>query len=234
MVADDSLARCIRCVKSDMTDKISDNTGGGWGGDAYPMEEPEATDNRQQLQRDFMMEPWAPPETYRWAMTGTHISVGDMEHDIHFMLMGHSNWDGPHAWGTVEVSHRWDNLWHVDGGNLSLGMIEKRIRRYAKDQGWGKTTITDKSGVPMEATKVSSFPGTPEGAFPDGDWHHDDLFGEYSGAPYYGLSDDHSNDEVPGGMPMVCSECAEPFPNYATWRAHIEHEHINPDRKSVV
>ena len=116
---------------------VADNTGGGWGGDAYPMETAEATEDRNNLQRDFLMQPWAPPVTYQWALNGTHISVGEDTHDVHFALMGVNDYDGPHAWGTVEVSNRWESLWHIDGGNLGLKQIDKRIRRYVKDQQWG-------------------------------------------------------------------------------------------------
>ncbi len=62
---DGSLARCSPYIKSDMTQKISDNTGGGWAGDAYPQEEPEAEQASQDYARDYMMEPWAPPKVYK-------------------------------------------------------------------------------------------------------------------------------------------------------------------------
>src|SRR4051812_48935003 len=131
--------------------RTSDSGGAGqWGSDAYPAEEPQATADREQeqnaykpLPRDYSAQPEEiAPKEFKWSMTGSHISVSDSHgHDELFDAMNHSDSTRPHAWGTVQVSYRWEALWQIEASNMSLAMVDKRLRKYSKDQGWQHVSI---------------------------------------------------------------------------------------------
>lgn len=170
-----------------------------------------------------------PAKSYNWTMTGTHISVSDQyEHPDLFWGMNHDDFALPHAWGTVDVSYRWETVWHLEGSNMAPHLVEQRLRKYAKEQGWKMVAMLNADGMPMESVKVASEPGSGWQTVPK-DWYPDDFHGDYSGADYYGESDP-PDEEIPKG-PMRCSECDEVFPDYDSWRVHVDREHLNPQRE---
>ena len=225
-----------------MTDlrKQSDSGGAGnWAGDAYPAEQPQAENDAEQehdaympLRADYTAEgESAIPKEYNWSLTGTHISVSDsFQHNDLFDAMNHSDNSRPHAWGTVQVSYNWEAVWEISGSNMSLGMVESRLRKYSKDQGWQHVNIIDHEGMPMGNMKVAADPGVGDGNYPDKIWKVRDWPADLAqDVPSY-MFKDHADEEVPRG-PIPCSECGQVLPTFAEWRKHVDQYHLNPNKE---
>src|SRR5690348_3630010 len=128
-----------------MVEKIADYG----SGDAYPGEEPQAVSDREQLRHDYSVDTvQQPPEEYNWSMSGTHVSVSDDDHGTQFGAMAWTDFNRPFAYGKVELHYRWTAVWHVNYTNMSIPLVERRLKRYSRDQGWDWGGITDSRGEP--------------------------------------------------------------------------------------
>lgn len=220
-------------------------------GDAYAGDTPQANADREQFQDSFKPEqdwepdytvaPERPADEYNWALSGTHVSVSNDEHDYQFSAMGWSDLSRPHAYGKVELHYRWEVWWHVYYTNMSLHMVESRLRRYTRDQGWDWGGILDEEGVPMEsrALKQASVEGIGEINPGLKDWKNNEWAGmemfdnpaeHQTDTPFYGFSDSDDGDMSPDDA-RTCDECGAPMLNYDDWRKHVLRFHVNPDRK---
>ncbi len=220
-------------------------------GDAYIGDTPQANSDREQFQDSFKPEqdwkpdytvaPERPADEYNWALSGTHVSVSNDEHDYQFSAMGWNDLSRPHAYGKVELHYKWEVWWHVYYTNMSLHMVESRLRRYTRDQGWDWGGILDEEGVPMEsrALKQASVEGIGEINPGLKDWKNNEWAGmemfdnpaeHQTDTPFYGFSDSDDGDMSPDDA-RTCDECGAPMLNYDDWRKHVLRFHVNPDRK---
>src|SRR5882672_4915928 len=171
------------------------------GADPYPGETPQAESNREQLKRDYTTAPESDPEEYNWAMTPTHVSVSGDHHADLFGAMQHHDLDNkPHAYGTLTLCYNWEAVFTVDASNMSLHLVEKKLKRYCSDQGWQYKGIIDDSGMPLESPilKQGSVPGIGEINPGVKDWRINEWSGtgQYdnpgtpqSETPFYGFDD---------------------------------------------
>lgn len=210
-------------------------------GDAYPGSAPQAaSDHEQGLPRpDYSVAPARPADEYNFSMSGTHVSVSNDQHGDQFDAMGWNDLARPHAYGKVELHYRWTVYWHVYYTNMSLHLVEKRLKRYTRDQGWDWGGILDDEGVPAQSRslKSASVPGIGEINPGVKDWKNDDFAGmetfdnpgdKQTDTPYYGLTD--PVEDMPMTDPRTCSDCGAPMLNYDDWRTHVLRYHVNPDR----
>lgn len=203
-------------------------------GDAYPAEEPQAEYDRERLKRDYTdtstTEDVAPVE-YNWSMNSAFISVHpEAEHSELFDLMNHDDFDKPYAYGKLYIYHNWEATWEIQFSNMAFHLVEKRLKKYAKNKDWKMTGIMDSEGDIM---KSSSYPGIGEINPGVKDWHNKEWGGtqqwdQNSQVDYYGLSD--YTDETNPNDPSVCPECDEILPNYDAFRKHQLNEHVNPKK----
>lgn len=213
-----------------MTDKTSDIA----GADAYPGQEPQATADRE-LRRDWMTSPEdREPDEYHWALTGHLLSVRDEEPSELFREMGYHDFSRPYAYGTVTVHFNWNAVFQITYSNMALHLVEKRLKRFARDHGWQYEGIVDEDGMPHEgeAIKVSTALGEDSNGIKDWkgkEWGGTDLFDQIDQVDYYGFKD--YPDETNPNDPRACSDCGELLPDYNAWRTHVLREHVNPDRR---
>ena len=219
-----------------MLKRLSDLLGGS---DAYPAEEPQTANDLEQTRAeprpDYTVAPEAPPTEYRWSMTGTHMSVSEEDHEVMFAGMEHSDFTRPYAYGTLTLYYRWDAVWTLTYSNMAIKEVEKRIKKYTRDQGWHYAGLLDEEGQPM--AKSASVPGIGEINPGLKNWHRDewgDMQTNDNVDPdhqvnYYGEQDEP--DDTPMTSPRACSECGKLCMDYKDWREHVLNEHMNPDRK---
>lgn len=220
-------------------------------GDAYPGSEPQNVSDREQeaasfsmpdtgYREDYTVAPPPMPEEYNWAMSGTHVSVSNDLHGDLFQAMGWTDLNRPHAYGKCELHAQWSVYWTVDYTNMSLHMVEKRLKRYTKDQGWNWGGLLDAEGYPQtsRSLKQTSVPGIGEINPGVKDWKNKEWagMGQYdnpgvpqSDTPFYGLQD--PVEDKPMDDPRTCSECGAPCLDYNDWREHTLRYHVNKDRK---
>lgn len=213
-------------------------------GDAYIGDTPQANADREQEQAaykpDYTVAPERPADEYNWAMSGTHVSVSNDEWADLFSAMAWNDQSRPHAYGKVELHYRWTVYWHVHYTNMNFGILEKRLKRYTRDQGWDWGGILDEEGVPVDyrSLKSASVPGIGEINPGLKDWKNNEWAGmqefdnpaeHQTDTPFYGFSDPEE-DKNPAD-PRTCSECGELMLNYDDWRKHVLREHVNPERK---
>lgn len=226
-----------------MTKKTADLLGPS----AYPGSTPQAESDRAQeqhsyddsLRPDYTVDTTTrPDEVYNWSMSGTHVSVSNDDHGVQFGAMAWTDFNRPYAYGTVELHYMWTARWTVVYTNMSVPMVEKRLKRYSKDQGWEWGGIQDYRGEPLDSLRTSSAPGIGEINPGVKDWKNKEWSGmetfdnpgdQQSDTPFYGFQD--YDEDVPSDLPRTCSECGEPCLDYDDWRKHVLRKHLNPDRK---
>src|SRR3954469_1211754 len=137
-----------------MIDKQSDLM----GADAYPGESPQRQDERSELRRDYTDSSPQQPKTYMWATNGVHISLSDTySHDHLLGLMNHGgDFSKPYAMGTVEVASAWKSLWSIGESNIAPHRLEKRLKKYCRDQGWQFQGLVDHQFQPLEGFKMTA------------------------------------------------------------------------------
>lgn len=226
-------------------DKVADLL----GPTPYPGETPQAEADSQQensamsmpdVRPDYSVAPTRPADEYQWSMSGTHVAVSNDDHGAQFQAMQWNDFDRPHAYGKVELHYRWQVYWHVYYTNMSLPLVERRLKRYTKDQGWEWGGMLDEEGMPIQlrAIRESSVPGIGEINPGLMNWHRDEWNDmetfdspapESNETPYYGIQDYQETNKP--DSPRTCSECGALLLNYDDWRKHILRDHLNPDRK---
>lgn len=206
----------------------------------YTGEDPQVESDAEQVKRDYTMAPGRDPDEYFFAMTPTHVSVSPLEHGEQFGGMGYTDFSKPHAYGRLILHYRWDAEWHVEYTNMSMHLIEQKLKRYTKDQGWNWKGMMDEEGMPMDykSIKTSAAPGIGEINPGLKNWKRDEWAGmgmwdnpaeHQTDTPFYGLQD--PEEDFPMTQPRTCSECGELMLNYDEWRKHILREHVNKDRR---
>jgi len=210
------------------------------GSDAYPGEEPQAAAEAAQIRQDYSVAPLdRPADEYNWAMSGTHVSVSNDHHVDQFKAMGWNDGSRPHAFGELELHFRWTAFWSIKHSNISLHLVEKRLKRYTKDQGWDWGGLLDQEGMPYGSTALKQASVEGIGEINPGllnykldEWSGTDQFDNpgypQSPKPFY-MND--PDDEMPMTAPRTCSDCGAACINYDDWRKHTLRFHINPDRK---
>lgn len=218
---------------------MSEKTADFAGPTAYPGETPQAESDRDQLHHDYSVGVEnRPPETFNWAMSGTHVSVSNDDHGVQFDGMAWTDYNRPYAYGIVELHFTWNAMWTIVYTNISIPMVEQRLKRYSKDQGWEWAGIQDHRGQALDSRKAS-VPGIGEINPGLKDWKNNEWSGmetfdnpgdKQSDSPYYGFQDPEPSD-IPSDSPRTCSECGELCLNYDDWRKHTLRNHVNPERK---
>jgi len=210
------------------------------GADPYPAQEPQAAAEAAQIRKDYTVAPLdRPADTFNWSMSGTHVSVSNDHHVDQFSAMGWNDEGRPHAFGELELHFRWTAFWTVKHSSMSIHLVEKRLKRYTKDQGWDWGGILDGEGAPYasQALKQAAAPGIGEVNPGLKDWRHKEWSGTdsfdnpvmpQSDKPFY-MND--PDDEVPMTQPRTCSDCGAQCLDYDDWRKHTLRFHVNPDRK---
>jgi len=203
------------------------------GPSPYTGEQPETQQRNESLRRDYTVAPEQPPKEYSWAMTPTHVLVGTDNPQELLESIGGST--GPHAYGVLNLYYNWDALWEIQYSNIDLRAVEKRLKKYTKDQYWNWEDVVNSEGDSF--SRKASVPGIGEINPGVKDWRNKEWSGtdmydnpghEISDKPFYGLSD--YVEERPMSDPRVCSECGFLALDYDDWRKHVVTEHINPER----
>lgn len=120
-------------------------------GDAFPAQEPQA-----ELDRDYSVMPEPEGTEYYWVLTGTHIFVSEETRTEDYPLDKHLNKSLPYALGKVKVIARWTAYWMIQESNMATHMVEKRLRRYCKQQGWKFAGLSHDDGQLSEGIKTVS------------------------------------------------------------------------------
>lgn len=203
-------------------------------------EQEKASEQMPDLKLDYTVAPTRPADEYNWSMSGTHVVVSNDYHGDQFLALQWNDFNRPHAYGKLELHYHWTAYWHVFYTNMSLPIVERRLKRYSKDQGWEFGGLLDEDGMPIQNTSIkqSSVPGIGEinpglKDWKNNEWAGTDMFdnpGDHqSDTPFYGLQD--YDEDVPQGSPRTCSDCGALCFNYNDWREHVLREHVNQDRK---
>lgn len=187
---------------------------------------------------DYTVAPDRPAEEFNWSMSGTHVQVSEDDHNAQFQALEWNNFDRPHAYGKLELFYNWTANWHVYYTNMSHPLVEKRLRKYTRDQGWDWGGLLDEEGMPptLRSLRQASVPGIGEINPGLKNWHRDEWSGmEMYDNPvdpevdYYGEQD--YPDEASSAGVYTCSECGAPCSDHNDLRLHIMREHVNPTRK---
>jgi len=214
----------------------------------YPGSTPEAQDSQALDQKsmqmddvrpDYTVAPDRPPEEFNWSMSGTHVMVSDDQHGEQFLTMDYNDFSRPFAYGKLELEYNWTANWHLVYTNLSHHIVEKRLKKYTRDQGWEWGGLLDAEGMPhtLRSLRQASVPGIGEINPGVKDWKNK----EWSGMEQY----DNPGHEMQEGFPSftdpedseslnglyTCSECGAPCMGHDDLRKHVMREHINPTRK---
>jgi hypothetical protein len=216
------------------------------GPSPYTGETPENAARLERERRDYTTAPEGPTEEYAWAATATHVSVGRTPEEVAAQLQI-NQLDRPNASGSLYLRERHSAAWQIGSSNISLGALERRLRRYTRDQGWRWEGLSDSTGEVLNPAKESSAVGIGEINPGLKNWHRDEWSGmeqydnpgdSQSGAPFYGLQD--YDEDFPMSGPRTCSECGALCLDYDDWRRHVLREHVNegqgpsPDPQPVV
>lgn len=124
----------------------------GWGGDAYPAEEPQAVEDRDQsiprLHDEPEHEPGSAEYNFVYGKGQLHVSP----HHDHEALRTHiplaDDHAGPVAAGMVSV-HGGAATWQVNG-NVALRGLGRVFRDYTKQVGWRWGGMVDLDGSPID------------------------------------------------------------------------------------
>jgi tRNA nucleotidyltransferase (CCA-adding enzyme) len=127
----------------------------GWGGDAYPAEEPQAELDRQHVNESFGQDPGNnlggdhPVIDYKFIFANGELDVSG-QHD-HQELAERNNvppdHTGPMAVGTVTVQDG-VAIWEVSS-NIGGQSLAKLLQKYTRDAGWKWGGMTDMQGDPV-------------------------------------------------------------------------------------
>lgn len=133
----------------------------GWGGDAYPAQEPQDVQLQKDQEQFYRMND-ARAESYSWVVSGKNILVvsKDKLDDVFSALGITQNHHGPVAIGTVSLSHRWSANFVVEESNIDLDTLSKIFERWAKDpnstldfkeidHNFFIASVVDKNGIPL-------------------------------------------------------------------------------------
>lgn len=116
-----------------------------YAGDAYPAQEPQAEEDRSQL------DDLQGPEVYKFLYTNGQLEVAPENMFSHDDLAGHAGIDldhtGPMAVGYVSVSEN-RATWDVQA-NISLQSLHRILKDYTKHVGWKWGGLCDIEGEPI-------------------------------------------------------------------------------------
>jgi tRNA nucleotidyltransferase (CCA-adding enzyme) len=208
------------------------------GPSPYTGEQNDAEARNEGFRRDYTLAPDRPPEEYAWAMTPTHVTVSPDADEARQALRVDGDPSRPHAVGRLFLRDNWDAAWQLERSTMALHAVEKRLKRYTKDQGWSYDSLSDRDGHPVSTSRESAVPGIGEINPGLKDWRIDEWSGtgQYdnpgdaqSDAPFYGLQD--PEEDFPMSAPRTCTECGFLAVDYDDWREHVMRRHVNPERK---
>lgn len=141
--------------------KIIKNSDFGWGGDAYPAQEPQEVQHQQDRDQFSKMDGLR-TEDYAWVVSGNNILVVSKEKlDDAFRALGVTRGHhGPVAVGTVTLSHRWSASFVVEESNIDLETLNKLFEKWARDpnsqldfedmtHSFFVASVVDKNGIPL-------------------------------------------------------------------------------------
>jgi tRNA nucleotidyltransferase (CCA-adding enzyme) len=192
-----------------MTEKIAD--AGGFGGDAYPGEEPDA----EQLRRDYTdtTKTYADPEQRIWSFVDGKIKVGHDE-------------ENPQATGTMEIHNNWYVDFKVQSSEIAIKILAKALKGYARENGLKLHQIQDAVGNPIPWKKQADYPGIGEQNPGVKDWMQKEWSQEDMTGDYYGFQDPTDDSSLDFNDKAVkCHRCGKEFANESDWLLHQMYGH---------
>jgi tRNA nucleotidyltransferase (CCA-adding enzyme) len=207
----------FRTIKPDGTSNddnwsFSKTADGGWGGDAYPGEEPETVADRS-------YDVGSPTGgEYKFVYGNGELRVSP--DDDHRALQGYmgidSEYSGPFAVGYVHVDND-SATWEVNT-NVGLKAMHRILKDYTDKVGWRWHGLTDIKGQPINDDFAPKKGGNDNVIK-----RHEDLeqWNIYDPTP----NDDQRNpdERQPGGV-FKCPDCDRLFPDWRTYSLHRDQE----------
>lgn len=180
----------------------------GFGGDAYPGEEPEA----KQIARDYTdtTKPANDVQKNTWALRGNEVVLGDEHEDAD-------------AKGTIEIENNWHVTFKVLASDLPVKHLGAKLRAWAGKNNYEFKQLQDAFGNVIPWGKKSSVPGIGERNPGLLDWRQR---GDEGGWSDDSLQRPESN--LFADSEETCQECGRTFSNQKDWFIHRLYGHGGP------
>lgn len=188
----------------------------GWGGDAYPGEEPQA----EAFQRDYTdtSKPYSPPEKKSWVVSEGRLFLDE---------------NVPHedAAGTLEIEHNWHATFTVLHSGISLRMLGKILKKWCSEHNLQLKQMVDRQGILLPWNKTADYPGIGEINPGVKDWKNKEWSQESMDTDYPGFQNPTRGNEPSiefDDKPMKCPHCGIELENQAEWLMHQMYAHEKP------